>query len=69
MAGRTRGREREDFQVAVTCALALEHDAVVFAFEEILEQGCRLDRKPKRYASPFWYEKAKHVKCNSHSLV
>ncbi|OHW91700.1 kinesin light chain [Colletotrichum incanum] len=35
MTGRTRARKREDFQIAVMCALPLEYDAVAFAFDEI----------------------------------
>ncbi|GKT49200.1 5'-methylthioadenosine/S-adenosylhomocysteine nucleosidase [Colletotrichum spaethianum] len=37
MTGRTRARQREDFQIAVICALPLEYDAVAFAFDEIWE--------------------------------
>ncbi|KZL66524.1 kinesin light chain [Colletotrichum tofieldiae] len=35
MTGRPRARQRDDFQVAVICALPLEYDAVAFAFDEI----------------------------------
>ncbi|WYZ42126.1 hypothetical protein EsH8_V_001021 [Colletotrichum jinshuiense] len=38
MSSHTRRRRREDFQVAVICALPLEYDAVVFACDEIWEE-------------------------------
>lgn len=39
MASRSRPRRREDFQVAVVCALPLEYDAAVFACEEVWDKG------------------------------
>ncbi|GJC93299.1 kinesin light chain [Colletotrichum higginsianum] len=38
MASHSRRRRREDFQIAVICALPLEYDAVVFACDEIWEE-------------------------------
>ncbi|KAK1983101.1 hypothetical protein LZ30DRAFT_624045 [Colletotrichum cereale] len=38
MTGCARARRREDFQIAVICALPLEYDAVAFAFDEIWEE-------------------------------
>ncbi|EFQ27981.1 phosphorylase superfamily protein [Colletotrichum graminicola] len=35
MTGRARARQREDFRIAIICALPLEYDAVTFAFDEI----------------------------------
>ncbi|KAF6808441.1 kinesin light chain [Colletotrichum plurivorum] len=39
MASHSRPRRREDFQVAVVCALPLEYDAAVFACEEVWDKG------------------------------
>ncbi|CCF39770.1 hypothetical protein CH063_10511 [Colletotrichum higginsianum] len=47
MASHSRRRRREDFQIAVICALPLEYDAVVFACDEIWEE----DRVELRNAS------------------
>ncbi|KAF4882364.1 Vegetative incompatibility protein HET-E-1 [Colletotrichum fructicola] len=35
MATQSRGLRREDFQIAIICAVSCEYDAVIFAFDEI----------------------------------
>ncbi|KAL0934874.1 kinesin light chain [Colletotrichum truncatum] len=40
-APNARVRRREEFQIAVICALPLEYDAVAFAFDEIWDSGMR----------------------------
>ncbi|KAK1990082.1 purine and uridine phosphorylase [Colletotrichum falcatum] len=46
MTARARARQRDDFQIAVICALPLEYDAAVFAFDEIWEDGGRPANAP-----------------------
>ncbi|KAF4921131.1 Kinesin light chain 3 [Colletotrichum fructicola] len=50
MTSHSRPRRREDFQVAVVCALPLEYNAAVFACEEVWDKGeTRLGNAPGDY--------------------
>ncbi|TKW55178.1 Kinesin light chain [Colletotrichum tanaceti] len=64
MASHPRRRRREDFQIAVICALPLEYDAVVFACDEIWEE----DRDLLRNASGD-YNTYKTGRIGSHNVV
>ncbi|KAH7125872.1 hypothetical protein EDB81DRAFT_860564 [Dactylonectria macrodidyma] len=64
MISHARALRREDFQIAVICALPLEYDAVVLAFDEIPEDdGRQLGNAPGDY------NKYKTGRIGSHNVV